>query len=206
MKFGLIYKATCIISGKHYIGQSTSYKRRFIDHRNESKRQNSSKYRCKFYSAIRKYGWDNFDWEILEDNIPEEFLNMKECEWIQGFNSYYKGYNSSMGGEVAPTKNPEVAKKVSDSKKGKPTGHIPWNKGKKIGPMNEEQKAKHLAAVSGKPGPNTGRKFSEESKAKMAQAKLGKPGNKKGKKLTPEQRANISKAKKGVKWKRVDQT
>ncbi len=91
------------------------------------------------------------------------------------------------------------------TKKGKPTGQVPWNKGKKIGPMSEEHKQKHAEALANKPGPNKGREFSQEWKDKLAKAKLGKPGNKKGKKLTPEQRENISKAKKGVKWKRVDQ-
>lgn len=100
MRFGLIYRATCIVTGKHYVGQSTSYKRRIVDHFGESKREKSTKYRCKFYSAIRRYGWENFDWEILEDNIPEELLNIKECEWIQGLNSCFRGLNSTLGGEV----------------------------------------------------------------------------------------------------------
>jgi len=53
----------------------------------------------KLYNAINKYGKENFYYEILEDQIPEEELDNKEIDYISKYNSYYEGYNSTPGGD-----------------------------------------------------------------------------------------------------------
>jgi len=60
----------------------------------------------KFYNAIRKYGKDNFIWEILEKEI-ESFDKLKEREiyYIKLFDTYNKGYNSTLGGDGGFTGN-----------------------------------------------------------------------------------------------------
>ena len=60
-----IYMHKNKINGKVYIGQTyTSLRARFG--------KNGIGYKgCPiFYNAIQKYGWDNFEHEILEENIP----------------------------------------------------------------------------------------------------------------------------------------
>ena len=58
----------------------------------------------KFANAIRKYGWDNFNHEILltiECETEEEldfWLDEWECYYIEKYDSYYNGYNSTLGG------------------------------------------------------------------------------------------------------------
>lgn len=53
----------------------------------------------KIYNAINKYGKENFYYEILEENIPEDLLNSKEISYIAKYDSYYNGYNSTPGGD-----------------------------------------------------------------------------------------------------------
>lgn len=97
---GVIYKVTNLINKKVYIGQTIDLEQRKRNHKSESYNQKSSGYKCAFHSAIRKYGWDNFVWEILEeitDDLDE--MNARERYYIALFNSYYKGYNETFGGE-----------------------------------------------------------------------------------------------------------
>lgn len=99
-----IYKFTNKITGKIYIGQTNNIEKRKRGHKSESFNQKANGYSLPFHTAIRKYGWENFDFEILEE-IPDEFgreyLNEREIFFI----SYYKslvsenGYNLTKGGE-----------------------------------------------------------------------------------------------------------
>lgn len=56
----------------------------------------------KFWSAIVKYGWNNFDHEVLEENIqtPQE-ANEREQYWIAYYDSFKHGYNATTGGSGA---------------------------------------------------------------------------------------------------------
>jgi len=48
---------------------------------------------------MNKYGTDNFYYEILEENIPYEKLDEKEVFYIEKFDSFHNGYNSTPGGD-----------------------------------------------------------------------------------------------------------
>lgn len=92
---GLIYKVINDINNKVYIGKTTkTLEIRWKDHQKNSRYTNN-----KFYYAIRKYGVEHFSPIIIEDNIPETELNNKEIYWINFYNSYKNGYNSTIGGE-----------------------------------------------------------------------------------------------------------
>ena len=101
-----IYKVTNRLNHKIYIGKSVDIKRRWQDHIRESKvteQQWSSNYRgvrTPFHSAIRKYGAENFTFEVLEE-CDEEQLNNKERYWIKKLNSTNRdiGYNVTLGGD-----------------------------------------------------------------------------------------------------------
>lgn len=93
----IIYKVTNLVNNKIYIGQtSQSLKRRQSRHLS-SAFSNDSNYA--FHKAIRKYGKENFDWEIIDNSETQEELNEKEIYWIKFYNSFSEhGYNMTLGG------------------------------------------------------------------------------------------------------------
>ena len=94
-----IYKATSKTTGKVYIGQSCQpLDKRMNQHL--SRAMTNYDPSNHFHNAIRKYGFSDFFFEIIEDNILDnETLNEREKYWIEQYNSYYDGYNSTFGGE-----------------------------------------------------------------------------------------------------------
>lgn len=87
-----IYKHTSP-SGKSYIGITKQGKKRFGKDGNGYKKQR------KFYNAIQKYGWDNFEHEIIEDNLSFEQACFGEQLYIEIYDSINNGYNIAIGGE-----------------------------------------------------------------------------------------------------------
>lgn len=96
-----IYKIENLVNGKIYIGQSQNISQRWIAHRNRPFNTNALQYDSPLYRAIRKYGLENFSFEVLEETSKEE-LNEKEIYWIAKFNSNNldKGYNLTSGGDA----------------------------------------------------------------------------------------------------------
>ena len=94
-----IYKATSKTTGKVYIGQSCqSLEKRM--HQHLCRAITNYDPTNHFHNAIRKYGFLDFDFEIIEDNIIDNLtLDERERYWIEYYNSYYDGYNSTFGGE-----------------------------------------------------------------------------------------------------------
>ena len=88
----VIYKHTSP-SGKCYIGQTLQKPEiRWGKGKNYSRA-------FKFGRAIDRYGWENFTHEILESNIlTAEQANIREMYYIDLFDSYVNGYNSTKGG------------------------------------------------------------------------------------------------------------
>ena len=95
-----IYKITNLLNGKCYIGQSTNIQRRFISHRNKPFDINSHSYEYPLYRAIRKYGLENFKFEVLEECRVDQ-LNELERGYIKEFDSFLNGYNQDEGGNNA---------------------------------------------------------------------------------------------------------
>lgn len=106
-----IYKITNLINGKCYIGQSVNIKQRWRDHRSRAISKGSEGFESYFYRSIRKYGLENFSFEILEE-CPKEQLNEKEQFYIAKYHSNQEsfGYNLTEGGDSVGGK----AKKLSD--------------------------------------------------------------------------------------------
>jgi group I intron endonuclease len=96
MRTGCVYKFTNKVNGKVYIGKTIDFKRRKKEHRRSAK--NPKHY---FGRALRKHGFDNFEIEILIDNISEDKMNELETEFIQVHKSNNRkfGYNQTLGGE-----------------------------------------------------------------------------------------------------------
>ena len=95
-----IYKITNSINGKIYIGKTLrTVEERFREHCQDSK--NCRREHRPLYSAMRKYGVENFSVEEVEqceDSEAEE----REIYWIDFYGSYGKGYNATLGGDGKP--------------------------------------------------------------------------------------------------------
>lgn len=101
MKTG-IYVITCILNNKKYIGQSVDIVKR---NRGELSLMKKGKFHSgnssnrHMENALKKYGWKNFSFKVLEECKKDE-LNDKEKYWINLYhtnNSKY-GYNLNSGG------------------------------------------------------------------------------------------------------------
>lgn len=94
-----IYKITNKINNKIYIGKSTDIEKRWkyhISHYNYEREYNKP-----LYKAFRKYGVENFSFEIIEECLLD--IDEKEKYWINFYNSYKNGYNATIGGEGGVT-------------------------------------------------------------------------------------------------------
>lgn len=48
-----------------------------------------------FARAIRKYGKENFVWEIIDTAQTQQELTLKEQKWIRFYDSLKEGYNET---------------------------------------------------------------------------------------------------------------
>lgn len=146
-----VYCHTNKINGKKYIGiTKMKPSRRWLNGEGYKKSRH-------FYLAIQKYGWDNFEHDILFENLTKQEACQREIELIKLFkttNQEY-GYNISSGGQsgaAGTTRDKELVEKLASLHRGKKISDATRQK------MSESAK---------------GRTFSEETRAKMRAAKLG---------------------------------
>lgn len=115
----IVYKATNKINGKKYVGQTSgTLKDRIKDHLKAAKR--GSKYF--FHKAIRKYGIDNFWWEIICDCYSQTDMNEQEAWFIEVFDAKVPyGYNLTDGGDGSNGYHhtEEAKRKISKAMSGK---------------------------------------------------------------------------------------
>jgi len=166
---GIIYMATSP-SGKSYIGKTISK----LSLRISGHHSDSNKYTYAFANALRKYARDEWVWSILYSDIPISQMNNMEKWCVANYNTYYKGYNSTSGGEASPSHDPETRKKMSRA-----------NIGRK---QSKETIEKRVAHLRGKPcsketrikigNANRGRICSEVARANMSKAHIGKKQSK----------------------------
>lgn len=98
-----IYVATNQINNKVYVGFDSCWPSRKNDHKSVYLREDSPQQ--VFYRALKKYGWDNFVWEVVyQSTNGYHTLNVMENYFITKYNSYVhadntNGYNMTLGGE-----------------------------------------------------------------------------------------------------------
>lgn len=156
----IIYKTTNLINGKFYIGKDCKNNPNYIGSGNN------------LLKAVKKYGIENFNKEILEYCTSNEELSEREKYWIEITNARGIGYNIAEGGS------------------GGKTIPVVWNKGKTYEELMGEKKAKKVKEKLS--NSHKGLKQSEETKQKK---------NKKltGQKRTKETGIKISNSLKGKK-------
>ena len=107
----LIYKHTNLANGKVYIGQTKhNPNERWRKGRGYTFNKNS-----RFCQAILKYGWNNFNHEIIEDNIKtQKEANERERYYIYLYDSYNfeHGYNMTIGGYALSDEAVDKARKT----------------------------------------------------------------------------------------------
>jgi group I intron endonuclease len=116
-----IYKFTNKTNGKIYIGQTNNVQKRKNGHKSESFNEKASGYNLPFHAAIRKYGWDNFNFDILEeiaDGESQEYIDEREIYFIQYYHSLKdeNGYNITLGGQGYKRKPLTYEEKLNRSK------------------------------------------------------------------------------------------
>ena len=96
-----IYQYTNLINNKKYVGQTNNLDRRIKEHKSNSFNPKSVNYNNIIHKAIRKYGYDNFQIDVLEIvNGTYEDVNEREKYWIKQQKSLINesGYNVIEGG------------------------------------------------------------------------------------------------------------
>lgn len=89
-----VYLITNQVNDKKYVGITNDYKKRWANHKcNNNPTMAIAK-------AIKKYGVENFTFEVIEENVPLEEIDQKEKDYILYYESHVstgKGYNVSKG-------------------------------------------------------------------------------------------------------------
>lgn len=157
----VIYEHRNKINNKIYIGQTCQKPTYRWGSRGQGYKNNPY-----FYSAILKYGWDNFEHSILYSNLSSEEADEIEKRLIIKYNSTNRkyGYNNASGGKNKIPNN-ETRKKQSKSASLRP-------------PVTKETKRK-LSAL------NKNKKKSKEMREKFKKAALKREASKKYKKERP---------------------
>lgn len=93
-----IYSINNLINGKRYIGKSKKIENRIWAHFNLLKKDEPSRaVNRHLFAAAKKYGLENFSWEILEsfEELNENLLADREVFWMEFYNTTERefGYN-----------------------------------------------------------------------------------------------------------------
>lgn len=90
-----IYKITSLDTGAAYVGQSVDIRERWRQHIKTA--LSSAPATNILYQAMKKYGPENFTFEILEE-VPKNKLNEREVYWIDFYDLKERGMNKTRGG------------------------------------------------------------------------------------------------------------
>lgn len=113
MKKYCVYIHKNKINGKVYVGQTSKevWARWGLLGQQYCYNENT-----KFSQAIKKYGFENFEHIVVAENLTKEEVNQLEQELIKQYDSYYNGYNSTLGGDgggfLGHTHSPESIEKM----------------------------------------------------------------------------------------------
>jgi group I intron endonuclease len=111
----LVYVAANRVNDKIYIGYARSLQRRMMAHRNDARRGS----RFPFHAAIRKHGWENFQFSVLAWCASEDEAKAAERRFIAerraqargvGYNVADGGDGIGSGGAIAVHRRPEFRK------------------------------------------------------------------------------------------------
>lgn len=175
---GFIYMIKNKTNNKVYIGQTI---------RNINKRIYEYKAAFKYDKfnnnhlgdSFKKYGWDNFEFSIIDNAQTIEELNLKEIKYIQQYKSNQKefGYNIELGGKnaIPDTETLErmsrshIGIKQTDSWVNKRIAAAGTEEAKKYGKTKTNEEKEYLSQFS--PKYWLGKSRDEETKRKISERK-----------------------------------
>jgi group I intron endonuclease len=159
------------------------------------------KHNAHLTNAFNKYGWDNFDHDVIISDVDEEYAKSFEKMLINLYHSTNRlyGYNKSTGGEsgAGVEFTEERRRKISEALTGIKRSEETKKRLSEI-MKNRPDEVKHAfahcqdgkhpwnAGIRGEASHSYGIKFSDERKRHLSEALKGKPKSK-------EHRAKISK-------------
>lgn len=154
-----VYVHTSKINGKKYVGQTCV---------KPEKRWNSGKgYKDNpyFWRAIQKYGWDNFEHEIVASNLTKEEADNFERLLIKKLEltNPNKGYNLQDGGSHGQPS--ELSRENIRKAAQKRNQNQEWRR---------KQSESHIGLQVGEKNGMYGKKHTSETKEKLREASLGK--------------------------------
>lgn len=114
----MTYVAKCKSTDKRYVGYSgCTLKWKQTSHRYQAFVLNASFY---FHRAIRKYGWDDFEWEVAGKYQTKTLACAAEIKLISDLKQQgHKLYNMTSGGDGAPNLTEESLYKIGTAWRGK---------------------------------------------------------------------------------------
>lgn len=188
---GYIYKITNNVNGKIYIGKTINLEDRWYKHKYLAMKGINRH----LYSAMRKYGIDNFSFEVIEQ-CDDNILNDREKYWIDTLASCDRniGYNKTIGGDSGDTwtynnHQEQTSKLLSEKLKGKkhdPDSYRRAGEKRRGYKMNDEQRKKisdslkngHITGrIKSVPPPHydrTGEHQPDSAKRKLSEYRAGK--------------------------------
>lgn len=188
----VVYMHKNKINGKLYIGQTSQPPLKRWD--------NGRGYETcsKFYNAILKYGWDNFEHIIIKTNLTKDEADELEESLIELYQTRIDdfGYNIKAGGKNK-SQSEETKRKIGEANKIALKGSH-WS---------EEHKKLISKKFSGENNPFYGKKHTEATKQKISENRKGKCAGTEhpmyGKKHTEEDLKKMSENRKGKGGKKV---
>ena len=183
-----VYMHTNKINGKKYVGQTCN------STTNRWHRGKGYKKCTYFWNAIQKYGWDNFEHEIIASNLTKEEADNFEKLLIRKLDltNKEKGYNLRSGGShgehseetkqklreasLSKTVSKETREKISKATKGE---NNPFYGKKHTEDTKEKIRLSHIGVMTGSQNPNfNGRCCTEEWRKKQSESHRGQNSGK----------------------------
>ena len=148
-----IYKITCVVTGRHYVGSAVNIGYRWSRHRWALKR--GKHHSPKLQNAWDKYGETAFTFNVLELVTDINDLVAREQEWMDSLDAVSEGLNCRphAGNQLGLKMSPESRANISRAQKGKK--RPPYHRKALMAPRSPETREKIRQALKGrKPAPH----------------------------------------------------
>lgn len=184
----VIYLITNLVNSKKYVGQTLQGReeRRWLEHSVFYLNDNKI-----LHNAIKKHGSENFEFKVIETDIPEGLIDERERYYIKYYNTFYingQGYNMTEGGQGVHgyLHTEETKQQIKESnltawqriKEEEPERYAQLclnrslsNKGKPKSDAHKALLSKIASERTGEKNPFFGKHFSEKSKELLREAK-----------------------------------
>lgn len=152
-----IYKITNLVTNKIYIGQTIQQnpKMRWYSHQADARGGKNTH----LYNSMRKYGVDQFLWEVIDSATCMDELNNKEQHWLDEYRKTNEVYNLREAGGNKMHSSESIEKMRQSQKLRHATTDVGGWKRRDGGPMKGKAHPK-----KGKPS----KKWSPEAKARLS--------------------------------------